>query len=277
MPVRLWLPSLAVLLIFPTQLPAQESTQVWERIVVIGASASAGFGVSGISLDGEGDVPLSELCEAMILKKHEPVTNLSDRLFFMTPGETGSDQVAKALEEKPSAVLAVDFLFWYGYGVKDDEARIKDIDAGLKLLEGFSCPVVISRLPEMSDAVGLMLSKEQVPSKESLKKLNERIDSWIRGHKNVLVIPLSEMLEAAKTGNPVKAGKSEWKRDALQSLLQRDRLHPTLEGLGMIAGLSFEALQKRCKIPTSVFNLDIKKAAATVAQKRPQEDRSPRE
>lgn len=259
-----WL-ALLVLLFLPAPLRAQSSAKPWERMVVIGASSSAGYGASEAARTSRtSPVCLAEFCDKMIRGAHQPVENLASELFFMSPEKEAEMQVAKALELKPSSVVAVDFLFWFGYGKKSDEARLKDLESGLALLERFTCPLILAAFPDMSAAIGGMLSQEMVPAKEVLRKLNDRIALWARLRKNVLMIPLSEMLESARVGRNVKAGRSEWKDNPLQALLQKDQLHPTVEGLAAIAALSLESLMHSQKIDAEAFNLDARAVAALV-------------
>jgi len=65
--------------------------------------------------------------------------------------------VRRALEAEPTAVLAVDFLFWFAYGEKPESRRAEDLEGALKLLEKFDVPVVVGTLPNMKESVGKML------------------------------------------------------------------------------------------------------------------------
>src|SRR5206468_5186511 len=104
-----------------------EAKSPWERIVMVGASASAGFTASE-PLGGP-TTPLyrlSRYLDAALLVPHEPVRNLANAMFFIKSEDAGRNQIEEALQQQPSLVIGLDFLFWfcYGDGPTDDE-RLK--------------------------------------------------------------------------------------------------------------------------------------------------------
>lgn len=245
---------------------APTAPAVWERVVVIGASASAGFGTAA---ELGSDVPLAAALEPMLRLSHAPVQDRANSLFFLDPAGHGANQVADALAQEPTLVVALDFLFWFGYGVKDDDERREDLDHGLRLLERFSCPVLVGLIPDMRPAVGEMLVAEQVPPPEALARLNARIAEWASGRANAVLVPVPGLVDAARSGGPVRAGLSEWPRDGARILIQPDRLHPTVEGLAALAALALEQLARaRRDVPEEAFVLDPIGAAQKVRWSR---------
>src|SRR5205823_5910130 len=89
----------------------------WGRIVMIGASATAGFTESE-PLGGPTtpQYRLSRYVDAALLAPHEPVQTLAHTMFFMDAEATGRDQIDRALKARPTLVVGVDFLFWFCYG-----------------------------------------------------------------------------------------------------------------------------------------------------------------
>src|SRR5688572_1364946 len=85
----------------------------WERVVMVGASVSAGFTASE-PLGGPStpQYRLSRYVDAALLVPHEPVQNLANTLFFIQPELLGRQQIDAALKARPTLVLGVDFLFW---------------------------------------------------------------------------------------------------------------------------------------------------------------------
>src|SRR5438445_9679591 len=83
----------------------------WGRIVMVGASASAGFTESE-PLGGPKTLQyrLSRYVDAALLAPHEPVQNFGDRLFFVQPDAAGRYQIELALQSKPTTVLGIDLL-----------------------------------------------------------------------------------------------------------------------------------------------------------------------
>lgn len=235
----------------------------WQQVVVLGASASAGFGTN---LELGEQVSLAAVIEPMLALPHQPVQSFASEYFFLNPGLHGANQVQDALEASPTLVVALDYLFWFVYGFfPDEEHRLANLDQGLKLLESFDCPVLISLIPDMSAAIGTMLAEGQVPAPVTFGKANDRIRAWAGKHGKVRVVPVNELVEQVHAGKPVTVGASSWKENVEARLIQADHLHPTLEGLAALAALSLQALAQSdpaaCK---DAFRLDPLAAADAV-------------
>jgi len=199
----------------------------FERIVVMGASASAGFGLS---------VNLGDALGHLIVQEPQSIECVADERFFLNPFEVGSRQVSAAVEFEPSFVVAVDFLFWYGYGrLRGQETRRARFERGLEELEKLDCPIMISTLPDMSAAVGKMLRPSQMPTLEALAELNERLLEWMEGREQVFLLPLPELLGRLRAGESFEYERAAaWPPDG-KKLMQWDDLHPTVEGLSVLA------------------------------------------
>ncbi len=244
------------------------SDAVWKRMVVVGASAASGFGTTSEIGPGAKSVKLADLVDRMIRKKHDTVVDASNSFFFTNPAQTAKELLAKTRSAKPTAIIANDFLFWFAYGGHEDrEASLK---SGTKLLEDFECPVLITLLPDMSGAVGKMLSRQQVPSVEELENLNVTIKKWARTQKHVIVVPLVSKLQAIRKGEVVKIGAGKWPKGSLPRILQDDQLHPTVEGLAMMAALSLESLvkSKKSRVSSKTFSLQPRKIARQLVEER---------
>lgn len=247
---------------------------ILSNVLVIGASASAGYGTKS-EIGGESeDVKLAELFTLMIKSKKAKVSDLSDLAFFMSPLETGTALKEIAVKQQPSCLIAIDYLFWFGYGQLETlELRQERLAKGLQMLEDFECPLLISKLPNMKRAVGRILSQEQVPSAEDLKVLNEMITKWAKPRKNVHFVPLGEALDSLYNGKIVRVGKTKWQPPkALTVLMQSDKLHPTITGLAMTATLTLDTMVKKKLIKKSKVKLDPKQAAKKLISMKKQED-----
>lgn len=212
------------------------------RVAVIGASATSGFNVlEEVEIEGRTirvPVDLGDVLACVRRDGEPPAVEAASFLFFTSPGPMGRTFAQRAAESSPSLVVAIDFLFWFGYGLvegAETPARLALLDQGLALLDGFSCPIIVGDFPDMSDAVGKMLRREQMPSPEALKALNDRLRGWVEARrgaeKPVEVFSLSEFIEKVRASQPVVAGGATWPSERVGELLQGDRLHPTLEGL----------------------------------------------
>jgi hypothetical protein len=215
-------------------IPPAQSQPGLQRIAVIGASGSAGFGVS---------VRLADALEAEIRASHEAMLDLADELVFLSPESSGEAQVERARAFRPTLVFGFDFLFWFGYGdVAKESDRLELLQDGLELLESFDCPLVLSLFPDMSPAIGKMLAATQVPKAETLVLLNQRLEAWAQKRGKVVLLPLPTLLEAMRGDRPLLVGGRLWPAGSTKALLQPDQLHPTQTGLLVVARLAADLL-----------------------------------
>ncbi len=229
------------------------------RVAFIGASATAGFGC--VLKEQREDGPytcgfcLKDMVQLACPQLELLTSDLSSSFFFMDPLEAGARSAKRAQAFQPDCVVALDFLFWFAYGddapggtrVSSEEDRAAKFELGLKELEQFTAPVIVGDLPNMSSAVGKMLSRTQMPDVQTLAQLNTRLKEWAKTHANVRVIALSSMLEeinrehhqAATQSNASNASGAKQRTQSANStgleLLQRDDLHPAPRGLARLA------------------------------------------
>ncbi len=216
------------------------SPALLERTVVIGASASSGAGI-----------PMTNLAQVIgeeVATPRGPIASYADSMMWVSPRKAANKMVAEALENKPTLVIASDFLFWYVYGnYKDDATRLLSLSEGLGMLEKFNCQVVVGTIPNMLAAAGGILPKAAVPSEVFLAHANEHIRKWAQEHR-AIVVPLAEIVAAWHAGKPFRIGAAE--RDTA-GLLQKDNLHPNEKGLRMLARLIIQTLIDSKKLPAA--------------------------
>lgn len=237
---------------------AESPERVFERIAVIGASASAGFHI-GHTLGV--DVPLAAVIDRMVAVPHERVVDLSDDMLFLRRSEGGKQQVEQALAHDPTLVVAVDFLFWFSYGgTMSSDIRAEWLEEGFDLLDRFECPVLTSEIPYMPEAVETgMISAFQLPQQDVLDGLNARVREWAASKPNVVLVPMREYVERLKQGEPFESAGVEWGQKDLKRMLQEDRLHPTLDGLTALAWLTMETFRAaQPDLPPEVLHRDPK-------------------
>ena len=234
--------SLSLLLIAPHA--EQETTAPPEpiaRIAAVGASATDGFGVFVVRETPIGRVPTGwSLAKSLRAASQNSVvvSDLGTSMFFLAPAKTGSRLFNRALRADADMIIAIDFLFWFAYGntgvdeeLMDTPAeRIAKIERGLKILDRFDGPMIIGDLPDMSGAIGKMLSRRQVPTTDVLATLNARIHEWAAKRPRVRIFPLGEITATMRAGKPFSIGAHTWDGEAIKDLLQRDQLHPTING-----------------------------------------------
>lgn len=223
----------------PPTAPAQGSTPAAEapapkaidRISVLGASLSEGYG-----LEPEIGAPvwLGTLVDVAVLPEHRPARHRSNLLFFVDPRGAATESVQEALADEPTLVVALDFLFWFGYGLVDaPEKRAENFEFGLKQLEAFTCPVLVGDLPDMSSALGgtpQMLQPEQIPARDVLAALNTRLREWAKPRANVVVFGLAELNARLRENREYHVRGNIYFPSELPDLFQSDKLHPTVSG-----------------------------------------------
>jgi hypothetical protein len=245
------------------------------RITIIGASVSDGFGVRLRTTRADGTRPVIGVNVATILQTaaHD-ASDLSVRShatsqFFMAPGDTATRSVRAAIEDRPTLVLAIDWLFWSVYGLhreRKDLARTCDertegLERALATLQPLvdtGVPIVLGDLPDMRDATdGGMLSTGMVPDAECLERLNARIRAWVAERPSVALLDLSDVVRRTLEGKPVRACNRDWCETDLGPLMQKDRLHPTLNGTLAVVAAALECADRRTAGATSKgFDLD---------------------
>ncbi|HTF89437.1 MAG TPA: hypothetical protein VK843_13575 [Planctomycetota bacterium] len=220
----------------PKPAPAPESPpSLVARIAVIGASASAGYKLH---------VTLADALDAQLAAVHDAPKCFATETLFLEPLSIGEEQVARAAAIAPTLVVAADFLFWFGYGEVSggEPERLANLDLGLELLDGITCPLIVSHFPDMTPAVGKMLMASQMPKQETLAKLDARLDVWAAKRGHVAFVQMPEMLVRLRLEELLTVGGVEFKGPASKRrLIQSDELHPTAEGLGVLARLCIDA------------------------------------
>jgi len=204
------------------------------RVAIIGASLSEGY---------RADPGWQAAFGASLARECNFVANGATSMFFLHPVSSATSEVEAALAQKPTLVLAVDFLFWFGYGTRDaegaaiksEDARVTLLDKGLALLDKFDCPVVVGDFPDMSVSVGTMLQPKQMPAPETLAKLNARFAEWAKGRQNVIALPLAAWMSDMHARKVLEIGAQKYEPAVTATWMQPDKLHPTAAGLAALA------------------------------------------
>ena len=226
-----------------SSLGAQHNGAAEPVIEILGASVSAGFVDPRPRPDGarNGTVNLAWLLERAVDREGLRWVQRASVASFLDPVRVGTRQVERALKDRPTLVIAVDFMFWFGYGNvarpgAEDEAkqRLALQSKGLALLARFDCPVLVGDYPDMRRADPRMLPPGAVPSVPVLVELNDGLRQWATARKNVHLFPLARLV----TGMQGKGEPLELATGALhappETLLQGDRLHPTRLGMALL-------------------------------------------
>ena len=213
------------------------NTLPWQRIVMIGASATAGFTEAELFGGPQtAQYKLSRYIDAALIAPHEAVRSLASRFFFLQPEVEAQRQIDLALESKPSMVIGVDFLFWFCYGEgQTDRDRLARFEKGLKLLDGFSCPLILGDIPDASGAINRMLTPDEIPSTTAMAAANRRLKEWVAVRHNVVILPLSAFMRTVIANEALSVHGRTLPAGKTGILLQTDRLHPSAPGCAVLA------------------------------------------
>jgi hypothetical protein len=241
--------------------PESAEKTLWSRIVMIGASASAGF-IESEPFGGPttSKLRLNRYLDAALVASHEPVRNFASAMFFMQPEQQGQSQSERARQLNPSLVVALDFLFWYCYGDgTTDKERLQRFEQGLKLLEPFRCPLIVGDLPDASAAAERMLTADEIPSPAALAAANRRLKEWAAARKQTVVLPLSAFMRNAVANKSVTVHGHTLAEGKTRVLLQDDKLHPSAAGCAVLALAIFDSfLSNQTALSSSDIRWDAK-------------------
>lgn len=190
-----------------------------ERVSVIGASQSAGF--------GEGE-PFHQVLRVALLDDVQ-IFDASSSAHFVDPHTVGKTQVLAAKLRRPSLIIATDFLFWYAHGDKPFDQRVADLHEGMELLASLDVPILVGDLPDVSAASRRMISPRQIPGPTERSRLNSEIEGWAAERPNITVLPLAAWMGTLSSGGPLAINGADVDSEAGE-LLQWDGLHPTPRG-----------------------------------------------
>ena len=264
-------PLVLLLCLSASHVVAAKTNSPWERIVMIGASVSAGFTASE-PLGGPStpQFRLSRYVDAALLVPHEPVQNLANTFFFIQPELLGRQQIEQALRGKATLVLGVDFLFWFCYGESSsDEERLQRFDRGLKMLEAVQCPLVLGNIPDASAAADGMLRPEQIPGTNAMAAANQRLNKWAATRPNVIILRLSQFMRTAMANQALTIRDYTLPEGKTRMLLQNDKLHSSAPGCAVVALAALNALQAKLAFPSSDVRWDPKEIYRLVLKSSP--------
>jgi hypothetical protein len=167
------------------------STLSRDRIFIMGASVSAGFG--GLSfVDAMKPAAINSL-----------VDGAANVMLFRDPLGDTEKQFEAARKFRPTIVVALDLLFWDAYGFPEQSQRRKAIAstlAQLDLVHDAGATIVVGDIPRITTASPIMLDPSLVPSVEDLAVLNAELLPWAeQGAVSKYVVPLSEWTAPLKS------------------------------------------------------------------------------
>lgn len=217
----------------------------FERIAVVGASASAGF---GLKREVGRDTALADLLVAAAPEVFDDVLDLGDAFFFVDPDGNLATALEKLRVFRPEVVVGSDVQFWFGYGAKPMSERVPHLLECLTTLESFAVEmdaiVLVGDFPDVRDASFLMMPPHYEPDDATLAELNATVHAWCDEHERFVLVPMAGFVDQIKAGEPIELRGGSFDTEDSGTWLQRDGLHPTLFGTAALALLSLEALAR---------------------------------
>lgn len=218
-----------------------QPTSATPRIEILGASVSAGYVDLRVGANGESNdtVPLLRVLRHIWPRDAVTMGTRSNIAMFRDPLGFGDRQLRQALRSPPDLVVAVDFMFWFGYGSvargdRGREARLQLQAAGLQLLDRLQCPIILGDYPDMAGADARILHPRMIPDEESLAELNRRLHAWAEERARVHIFPLAAWVkQLVNEGYPLPLEKGPLQAPPLY-LLQSDKLHATRLGMALL-------------------------------------------
>jgi hypothetical protein len=184
-----------------------------ERIAIVGASVSAGFG----------GMPFGDAFTAAAPRSK--IDTAASTLLFREPLRDIKRQLAQASAFAPSTVVALDLLFWCAYGRRDHLDRMHTLEVALAELETLRAAgawIVLGDIPLITTASELMLPKDAIPDATGLASVNDAVRTWAT-RERVLMIPLVDWTDPLRADADVEIAPGE--KVPARSLMALDGLH----------------------------------------------------
>ncbi len=211
---------------------------------------------------------------AVVTAAHEVPRNYGDGATFIDPLGALREQAVAAAKDRPTVVIAVDWLFWPVHqsipmdvpAAERDAQRLDTVDAALAELDRLQCPIVIGDVPEMKQAQGGLLKESNEPGEAVRAEVNRRLEKWAAEKPNRLILSISALADAVSSGAALEVAGFSYQAGDSARLLQRDGLHATPEGLVVLMAAAVDRLQQAGLVEGGARRLDLVAIAAAVEQ-----------
>ncbi len=204
----------------PTSKVRTEPALPLDRIAIVGASVSAGFG----------GTPFGDAFTAAA--RSSKVESFADVMLFRDPLGNQRRQIDAAIAFAPTVVVALDFLFWDLYGASDAGWREQALTTGLAELERARAKgawIVVGDVPHVVTAADWMLAKDQIPPLAEIDALDAKITAWATHRERVVFVPFRSWAEPLAAGGEIEIAPGE--KVPASTLVALDGLHANALGV----------------------------------------------
>lgn len=241
------------------------------RVVVLGSESSHG---AAWASEVGATVSLADVVEQAILCRHGAVARYTDSSSGRDPLVDLERQARLAKGDKPTLVVALDSLAMSVHAAGD--AAPERFERALLALKGIGAPLVVGDLPDWralaEQSPGGFVDARKLPSPAVQARLVERLATFAREEKGVVVAPVSRLWSHLERGEPLKARGNLWGRAWLPDLAAKDRLSLRLDGGIALWVLAADALcRSRADAPPEAFVFDARELRRRVYASRAKE------
>ena len=255
----------------PEPEPVPEPFRI-DRVAVVGASASAGF---GLGKEVDGGASLADLLERAAPEAFGEVLDLADPFFFQNPDRSLERALVSVRTFAPDLIVGVDVQFWFGYGAKSMDLRVRHLRQCLTALEGVAeeldARVLVGDFPDVRDASFLFMPPDYEPDDATLAELNAVVRAWCEEHARFDLVPMGGFVDHLQAGEPIELRGRSFDTSDQAVWLQQDRLHPTLFGTAALALLALDVLERESGLvgPNATLEVEWEPAAVADALRTP--------
>jgi len=206
-----------------------------DRIAVVGASVSAGFGGTPFA-------------DAFTAAGAPAVDAIASAMFFQDPIANARLQIDRALAFRATTIVALDFLFWEIYGSPDPTWRERALTSALAELaraRDAGAFIVLGNVPRVVTAAEWMLPAQNIPSEEALATVNARVAAWAAADATrTLLVPFAAWTAPLALEQDVTLPDTD-ERVPARSLVALDGLHANPFGTWYLLALLDRFIEQR--------------------------------
>ena len=232
---------------------------VLSRAAFLGGSFTAGpqapreLEAALSTMGGSMCVDAGVVFDALIRTKHDEPLSLGDQFFAIDVSAATREQVATALDWKPTIVFALDFLVWPAFlprselltAAQKEAAALASVNDALAQLDAFICPVVVGDIPDLRTTIATTLDRafELTPSARTV--VNARIHAWCAERANRVVAPFAQFSTFAAAGAPFELCGRQVDGEMASSMLNDYWRSMTVTGLTVLLSTTLGELEQR--------------------------------
>ena len=232
---------------------------VLSRAAFLGGSFTAGpqapreLEAALSTMGGSMCVDAGVVFDALIRTKHDEPLSLGDQFFAIDVSAATREQVATALDWKPTIVFALDFLVWPAFlprselltAAQKEAAALASVNDALAQLDAFTCPVVVGDVPDLRTTIATTLDRAFELTPSARTAVNARIHAWCAERANRVVAPFAQFSTFAAAGAPFELCGRQVDGEMASNMLNDYWRSMTVTGLTVLLSTTLGELEQR--------------------------------